>query len=343
VAQDTAANDNNAAAQFSIESDRTAPTLTSFTRQTPATSPTNANTLIFRAMFDEDVTSVDAADFAVNGTTTATVINIAQVTASTYDVTVSGGDLAGFNGTVGLDLSGSQNVTDPAGNALPAGEPATDETYVVVDFDFGDAPASNQSGFANSYPTTLLNNGAHHVINNLFLGQTVDAELDGQPDAAAGQDATGGDDNSGEADEDGVFLVSSMVTTATTETTSTFAVVASQSGLLDAWIDFNRDGDWDDADEQIFDSVGVSGVMSLLPFTVPVGANAVKRQPVSESVPLVVLRQQDWRTTEKSKTTSSRSWMEIVLVASRLRLTSASPAHWTSWPRRTTLLSDSAQ
>ena len=58
--------------------------------------------------------------------TTATVTNVAQVTASTYDVTVSGGDLASFNGTVGLDVSGAQNITDLAGNALPAGEPATD-------------------------------------------------------------------------------------------------------------------------------------------------------------------------------------------------------------------------
>ena len=38
---------------------------------------------------------------------------------------------AGFNGTVGLNLAGSQDITDLAGNALPAGEPATDETYVV--------------------------------------------------------------------------------------------------------------------------------------------------------------------------------------------------------------------
>jgi hypothetical protein len=48
-----------------------------------------------------------------------------------YDVTVSGGDLANFNGTVGLNLSASQNITDLTGNALPAGEPTTDETYTV--------------------------------------------------------------------------------------------------------------------------------------------------------------------------------------------------------------------
>ena len=35
--------------------DNDAPGLTSFARQTPATSPTNADTLVFRATFDEDV------------------------------------------------------------------------------------------------------------------------------------------------------------------------------------------------------------------------------------------------------------------------------------------------
>jgi len=107
------------------------PTLTSFTRQNPATSPTNADTLVFRATFNEDVQNVDATDFAVNGTTTATVTNVATVSANVYDVTVSGGNLATFNGTVGLNLAGGQNIQNLLGVALPAGEPATDEIYLL--------------------------------------------------------------------------------------------------------------------------------------------------------------------------------------------------------------------
>jgi hypothetical protein len=34
----------------------------------------------------------------------------ALVSASIYNVTVSGGDLADFNGVMGLDLPGSQNI-----------------------------------------------------------------------------------------------------------------------------------------------------------------------------------------------------------------------------------------
>ena len=115
------------------DSDSIPPVLQSFQRQNPATSPTNADVLVFRATFSEDVVNVDAGDFAPNGTT-ATVTAVTPVSGSIYDLTVSGGDLAGLNGTVGLDLAGGQDITDAAGNALPAGEPAVDETYDLLAF-----------------------------------------------------------------------------------------------------------------------------------------------------------------------------------------------------------------
>ena len=110
--------------------DKTAPTTASFARQTPAVSPTSADTLVFRVTFSEDVTGVASADFAVTGTT-AMVTNIALVSTGVYDVTVGGGDLAGYNGAVGLNFSGSMSITDVAGNALANSEPSTDETYTL--------------------------------------------------------------------------------------------------------------------------------------------------------------------------------------------------------------------
>lgn len=107
-----------------------APTFTSIALQTPASSPTNANTLVFRATFSEGVQNVSIGDFAVTGTT-ATVTNVAVVSASVYDVTVTGGNLAALNGTVGLNLAAGQNIQDTTGNALPNTEPAIDQTYVV--------------------------------------------------------------------------------------------------------------------------------------------------------------------------------------------------------------------
>ena len=123
------------------------PELSSFTRQTPPSSPTNADSLVFRATFSEAVQNVNAGDFDVSGTT-ATITNVATVNASTYDITVSGGDLAGLNGVVGIDLAAGQDITDTTSNALPAGEPTTDQTYVV------DNTAPVLSSFARSNPAT---------------------------------------------------------------------------------------------------------------------------------------------------------------------------------------------
>ena len=108
--------------------DTAAPTFASLTRLTPATQLTNADTLTFRATFSEAVNGVDAADFTVTGTT-ATITGFTGT--GPYDITLSGGNLANFSGTVGLNLAAGQNIADPAGNPVPAAEPATDEIYTL--------------------------------------------------------------------------------------------------------------------------------------------------------------------------------------------------------------------
>ncbi|MBK5969233.1 MULTISPECIES: beta strand repeat-containing protein [Thiorhodovibrio] len=121
-----------AGSNTNITFDTTAPTLQSFARQSPTEPTTSADTLVFRATFDEGVTNVTADDFTIDGTTTATITHVSQGTdASVWDITVSGGDLAGLIGTVGLDLAAGQDITDIGGNALPGGEPVTDETYTL--------------------------------------------------------------------------------------------------------------------------------------------------------------------------------------------------------------------
>ena len=109
------------------------PTLLSFTRHNPSNSPTNATTLVFRATFSKNVQNVDLTDFNINAspTTTAAISAVTQITPSLYEITVSGGNLATYNGVIGLDLATGQNIIDPAGNTLSAVEPATDETYTV--------------------------------------------------------------------------------------------------------------------------------------------------------------------------------------------------------------------
>jgi hypothetical protein len=75
--QDLAGNTNAASTSTdnTVTYDTTAPALTSFTRFNPATSPTSADVLVFRAAFSKDVQNVDAADFTINAApaTTATI------------------------------------------------------------------------------------------------------------------------------------------------------------------------------------------------------------------------------------------------------------------------------
>ena len=111
--------------------DITAPLPVSFARQAPLAGRTNADTLVFRATFSEDVSGVSATDFVVSGGSTALVRRVTRVSKSVYDVTLSGGDLASFNGTVGLSLAAAVTITDLAGNALPNSEPGIDQTILL--------------------------------------------------------------------------------------------------------------------------------------------------------------------------------------------------------------------
>ncbi|MEM8943643.1 MAG: choice-of-anchor Q domain-containing protein [Planctomycetota bacterium] len=105
------------------------PKLVSFTRQTPAAQFTAADTLTFRAEFDTEVVNVDTTDFTVAGGSTAIVSGVSMLSESMYDITVSGGDLASFNGTVGLDVASGTDIDDLNGFSLLPVEPSTDETY----------------------------------------------------------------------------------------------------------------------------------------------------------------------------------------------------------------------
>ncbi|MCA9010706.1 MAG: hypothetical protein KDB01_13235, partial [Planctomycetaceae bacterium] len=132
--------------------------------------------------------------------------------------------------------------------------------------DFGDAPTAAQSGFASSYPTLLADNGAQHTpLAGFTIGSEIDTEADGQPSAAANLDDTGGTPN----DEDGVNFIG----TPTLGSPGSVAVfVTNTAGVtnphLDVWIDFDRDGDWDEVNEHIFTGAAVAGT-NTVNFTVP--------------------------------------------------------------------------
>lgn len=108
------------------------PTVVSIDRQTPATSPTNADAVIWRIIFNENVTGVGSADFNVTGPTGSS-LSVAG-TGTTYDVTISGGNLASLNGTVSLSVAPGATInSDPGGLALVNGVPTGTNvnTYLI--------------------------------------------------------------------------------------------------------------------------------------------------------------------------------------------------------------------
>ena len=124
--------------------------------------------------------------------------------------------------------------------------------------DWGDAPLN--------YPVLAAANGAHHFLtNDLMLGTTVDSEGNGQPSANATRD----DVDSAIDDEDGIIFTSSISPGAN----ATIEAVSTMPGRLDAWIDFNQDGDWNDPGEQVFASEPVVGGPNNLNFLVPNSAS----------------------------------------------------------------------
>lgn len=112
--------------------DTTEPRISSIARKSPVLSPTNADTLTWRITFDEGVRNVFALNFNWTGTTASLVVD--EINAITYDVTLSGGDLADLNGTVTLSLAGDQNIQDLAGNPLTNTTPKIQNSnYFIVD------------------------------------------------------------------------------------------------------------------------------------------------------------------------------------------------------------------
>ena len=69
-------------------------------------------------------------------------------------------------------------------------------------------------------------------------------------------------------DEDGVIFEGGLIRNVDTR----IVVIASADGLLDAWVDFNQDGDWVDAGEQIFASQPVRAGLNILSITTPADA-----------------------------------------------------------------------
>jgi len=113
--------------------------------------------------------------------------------------------------------------------------------------DFGDAP--------DSYGSSINNNGARHDVGDgtLFLGEVVLSE----PNAYA-------DNGSDVDDNDGIQFVTGVEA----GKTAIVDITSSADGFVNAWVDADKDGEFD-ADEQIIISEAVSVGSNIVAYDVP--------------------------------------------------------------------------
>ncbi len=170
---------------------------------------------------------------------------------------------ANFNPIAGVryragdaDGNGAVNFADYAivgANFAPVALPS-------LQFDFGDAPESNS---LTTFPTTLARDGARHLVGSgVYMGSSVDAEPNGSPSVNADCDG---------ADEDGVIWHNWIVgAIASLEVRAVTPSVA----YINAWIDFNGDGDWDDVDESILIDRPVTSGVNNFNISIPTSASS---------------------------------------------------------------------
>ena len=158
--------------------------------------------------------------------------------------------------TIELDRS-STGIRDMAGNVLQANRFSGETRFTIVSAplpptdDYGDAPAP--------YPTLLADNGARHfVVAGFHLGSNINADADGQPHPTASAD-----------DDDGVQFATLLVP----GSTATIVVEASAAGFLSAWLDFDGDGSWSQAGDQILTNIPLNTGLNELTFDVPLSVS----------------------------------------------------------------------
>ncbi|MGC9397573.1 MAG: SdrD B-like domain-containing protein [Anaerolineae bacterium] len=144
---------------------------------------------------------------------------------------------------------------------------------ITAQRDFGFKSAMDMGDLPITYNnSTLGDNGARHTIPDtgaVYLGSAVDADPDGQE-----SDSVVGDDGDSEGDDDdGVAPTGSVNWADGADGASVDVTVGGCPDVcyLSAWIDWNGDGDFRDADERaLLDFVVTDGVQTIT-FDVPAG------------------------------------------------------------------------
>ncbi|MCE7937786.1 MAG: DUF11 domain-containing protein, partial [Chloroflexi bacterium CFX6] len=184
------------------------------------------------------------------------VVNTATVSWTSLTGTGTAGNPTGSNTPGGSGAGdGERDGSSGVGGLNDYTDP--DDAAFTIDGEFGDLPDL-------PYKTLIASNGARHLVpttGNVFLGALLDVEANGQPTVGAGgDDATGVPD-----DEDGITFLTPLIPGQTAQ----IQVVAGGAGVLNAWIDFNGDGDFADSGEQVANEQSLAVGSTTLTVPVP--------------------------------------------------------------------------
>ncbi|GEM_PF-5871864 len=204
------------------------------------------------------VTFEDVPEF---GEVSVSTFQIELYTDDSARVVVSYLGLSSQDGIAGISSGSGYNESTFAETDLsqsPLKPEAEDE------LDFGDLPNAVTELGTGGYPTQIVDGGPSHVIvAGVHLGAAIDAETDGLPS----DDARGDDIDAAANDEDGVELLHPFVAGKTSE----LQITASVPGYLNAWIDWNGNGDLSDAGDQVAQDLPLQPGPNILQVQAPAG------------------------------------------------------------------------
>jgi hypothetical protein len=166
-------------------------------------------------------------------------------------------------------ITSDTNITaNPTPLGLANNGEVEDYRVIIAALDYGDAPDPGGGTGVGNYKTTASDGGPSHVIvNGLSLGTNIDSEAGTLQNA----DANADDINGTPDDEDGVSSFPILTTASGQTYTVPINVTKTIAGnaYLVGYIDFNKDGDFEDMGEKSSTvTVSASGTQNVS-FTTP--------------------------------------------------------------------------
>jgi len=254
------------------ESVTTFPTLTTVSGRTYTFPVSVRNTTFGNAFLVGYIDFNQDGDFLDTNEQSSTVTIANNSTSANLSFTTPSGLTAG-NTFVRLRISSTQTQAETSVGASTSGE-VEDYRIPIIAIDYGDAPDTGVPAGTgtNNYNTVSADNGASHIIvANLRIGNEIDADDGTLQNINADADDT--TNNGATDDEDGIVGFPAL-TNASGQTYIVNVNVTNNTGadaFLVGYIDFNRDGDFLDTNEEsaavTVDSNGTNAV--VVSFTTP--------------------------------------------------------------------------